>query len=1458
VCHNFIDARRPKHYLVYSALTCFWGYFFYSDFSWHLFALNFALYRKEQSEWRYAMGEVSMDIKSIFADALEKESPEERTAYLDATCGKDTDLRRKVEALLVAYQKSDDVYDEPIIDSGIKLEDFTISEKAGMIIGRYKLLEKIGEGGMAIVYMAEQTEPIHRKVALKIIKLGMDTKSVIARFEAERQALATMDHPNIAKVLDAGATETGRPYFVMELVTGISITEYCDKNNLSTKDRLALFILVCNAVQHAHQKGIIHRDIKPSNVMVAHRDGSPVPKIIDFGIAKAINQRLTEKTFFTRYAHIVGTPAYMSPEQAELSDLNVDTRTDIYSLGVLLYELLTGTQPFSEEQLRKAGYLEMQRIIREEEPTKPSTKLSTLGPILTDIAKQHGSKPDLLRKSIRGDLDWIVMKSLEKDRIRRYETANGLAMDIQRHLEHEPVLARGPSSTYRLHKFLQRHRSQAIIALAIVVVTVILSIWIRDRIQFAKAGPARHSGILARAREFFTKRDFPAALKNLEFIMNSKHVGAEAQLLYANILAECQEPNEAIVRLESLFDERPEIAGAAHALLARIYWEGELDDTDKLEKVKEHQQKAQKLLPETAEGYFLRAMTAATVKETFSNLNKALNIDWAHYESLRLRAYTHHCSRNFASAAEDARCLVMLRPEDPLGYALRADAHRELDRYEEALNGYRKAIEHTSSEDPQLVDLYDRRRETYIQMGRYHEALRDAKKCVFLAKQKEIYEIHVFTTLVSLGQYEEAKAKYSELYASLPEQDTTFWFQCAKYVVETLEAGRPLSLPKADAREVAFLPMLETEKIYRDFKAKGHRLITDGWSASWSPDGTKLAYTKGVIGVSGIAVYDTNSQQTELLFVPGKDPVYSPDGQYIAFVRDRQVLPIGRLATSWEQPINFWEHVQPKGRGELWVMKANGSEPRRLVRGQWLHWSPDSKSIFYHSVSEQMLYSIAVNDTAASPTPVSSWSPWPPTVSPDGKYMAYGEGNLLTIMAMPSRQVVSQWTAPMGMEFRSWAPRGPQLHMPAGDRRIGVTGLWIYDTEQDDVTKLLAASVGRASWSPDMKKLAVSLEEPLYDIWILDTDLLSPGQTSTEYWRERAEFHRRFAAADPCNAESSLFEAVYAQYLADPNGSLPDLKRYADLFFGKPNDYGTPVNLGPIVNSSAYDGQPSISSDGRELFFSSNRSGSLDDRDIWVARRESTNDQWGKPTNLGPPVNSSASENTPCISQDGLTLYFASNRPHGHGDFDLWRARRSTIKGPWGEPANLGPVVNSTKTELHPHISTDNLSLYFSGPGGKGRSEGYGGDDIWVAKRASINDDWNAPVNLGPQINTRFYDAGPFVTSDGLHLFFHSNRSGNTDIWISQRKSTSEAFEKARLASPCLLSPFKDSSVCISADNHTLYFYSERPAGSGRYDLWQASILHWPKDVEVPDGVDQAEKLPKGSEGKEVLPDTNH
>ena len=345
-------------------------------------------------------------------------------------------------------------------------------EGPGTVISRYKLLEQIGEGGCGVVYMAEQEAPMRRRVALKIIKLGMDTKQVVARFEAERQALAMMDHPNIARVLDGGATETGRPYFVLELVRGVRITDYCDQNNLPTVERLKLFLQVCHAIQHAHQKGVIHRDIKPSNILVSLHDDVPVAKVIDFGIAKAIGHRLTDKTVFTRFEQFIGTPAYMSPEQAGVSGLDIDTRGDIYALGVLLYELLTGRTPFDPKQLAQAGLEEILRRIREEEPPKPSTRLSTLArEELTTTAQRRQTEAPKLISLLRGDLDWIVMKCLEKDRGRRYATANDLAGDLARHLEHQPVVASPPSALYRARKFIRRHRfgvtSAAAVALAL-------------------------------------------------------------------------------------------------------------------------------------------------------------------------------------------------------------------------------------------------------------------------------------------------------------------------------------------------------------------------------------------------------------------------------------------------------------------------------------------------------------------------------------------------------------------------------------------------------------------------------------------------------------------------------------------------------------------------------------------------------------------------------------------------------------------------------------------------------------------------------------------------------------------------------------------------------------------------------------------------------------------------------
>ncbi len=458
--------------------------------------------------------------ESIFTEALELPSVAARAAFLEKACGGDAQLRGRIEKLLKSHTGAGSFLVQPVAVT----TDQPLVERPGTIIGPYKLLQVIGEGGMGVVYMADQEQPVRRRVALKIIKPGMDSKQVIARFEAERQALAMMDHQNIARVLDAGTTESGRPFFVMELVHGVPLTKFCNDNRLTLRQRLDLFVSVCHAIQHAHQKGIIHRDIKPGNILVTMYDDKPVPKVIDFGVAKAVEQRLTDKTLFTQFGMLVGTFEYMSPEQAEMNAYGVDTRSDVYSLGVLLYELLTGTTPLDHKRLRDAALVELVRLIKEEEPPRPSIRLST-STSLPKVAAAFQTEPARLSQLVRGELDWIVMKCLEKDRTRRYETANGLARDVQRYLQDEPVEACPPSLMYRFSKIARKHRgllttAAAFVALLLVgfVASACLTVWATNSQQ-----AANH----ALAREQLALREAVAEKKRLGTAMELANEGIE-------------------------------------------------------------------------------------------------------------------------------------------------------------------------------------------------------------------------------------------------------------------------------------------------------------------------------------------------------------------------------------------------------------------------------------------------------------------------------------------------------------------------------------------------------------------------------------------------------------------------------------------------------------------------------------------------------------------------------------------------------------------------------------------------------------------------------------------------------------------------------------------------------------------------------------------------------------------
>ncbi|MHC4748453.1 MAG: protein kinase domain-containing protein, partial [Planctomycetota bacterium] len=970
----------------------------------------------------------------------------------------------------------------------------------------------------------------------------------------------------------------------MEYVKGVPLTEHCDLQNLGIEERLGLFLEVCEAVQYAHQKGIIHRDLKPSNILVSVQADKMVPKIIDFGVAKALSQSLTERTLVTEQGQMIGTPEYMSPEQAEMTNQDIDTRSDIYSLGVVLYVLLTGVLPFDPKTLREGGADSIRKVIREEEPKTPSTRLSTLsGENSEEVARHRHVDFSTLQRKLSGDLDWITLKALEKNRMRRYGSVGEFAVDIRHHLKHEPVLARPPSTMYKIKKFIRRNRVTVTAASAVaaaLVVGLILSTTLYLQKKHALDTLAkletsvevdRH---LSTVQKLYAEGRYKAALSEIEAHLQRKDSGPKAQLIHAHLLFDLDRFDEAAAELKKLLTGPAETAGAAHYVLAKIYVGSDPN------KSKEHQQLGESLLPQTAEAYSLRGMAAGTPEETLQWLSKAVELEPSHYPSRKARALAYYTLKDYANMAQDVEAMIVMRPKDSLGYALRAMVRRQTGKYNDAIKDHNHAIE-ICDVKTELAGLYDQRRDTYVRMGNYSAVLRDAQRCVQLEPEEFYYQFHVFTALVTLEEYEAAKEEYKKIVKDERSQEWQFMARVVRHVFDTLGSGQQFELPKDITDEAPFFIMQEAADWYHRLEAKAVRLIPSVFGqSSWSPDGKQMAYgrtdryewqpmTLGagaptIYGSSGIEILDLESGKTRLLVSSGKDPAWSPDGKYIAFIRE---------------PYRIQEYQE-----EVWLIAASGGEPRRLAVGHWPIWASDSKRLFFHSYDDRALYSIHVDEPIAEPKEIISCPGSYPGVSPDDKYVAYGVGNELRIVEITTGEVITRWTVPgpeRGMILR-WSPDGKEI-LVAGFHD-SYLGTWSFNVQRKEAWQIFETPAMSANLSADRSKISFELRQPFGEIWLaaLDPNIpiyesVTPALTREEYIRNQCQQYIRFVKSGILTEESypylvnfinSLSSQAIEQYRnAEYEQALVTLTRIDEIQRALNNNKSRPSDLVYIAMS---------------------------------------------------------------------------------------------------------------------------------------------------------------------------------------------------------------------------------------------------------------------------------------------------
>jgi serine/threonine protein kinase/tetratricopeptide (TPR) repeat protein len=1036
-----------------------------------------------------------------------------------------------------------------------------ILEQPGSWIGRYKLLSVLGEGGMGVVYLAEQQHPFKRQVALKIIKPGMDSARIIARFEAEQQTLAMLAHPHVARIHDAGLTQSGRPYFVMEHVKGTPITEYCDNHKLTVEERLLLFLHVCQAIQYAHQKGIIHRDLKPSNILVTDNDNEAVPKVIDFGVARALSLPLTERTFYTEQGQFVGTPEYMSPEQVDPENQDIDTRTDVYSLGLVLYELLVGVLPFDPKTFREGGAECIRKIICEQDPATPSTRLrKTTAEESIVLALKRRSDMQTLKRKLRSDLDWITLKALEKDRMRRYTTVDALARDIHNYLSYEPVSAAPPAAVYRAGKFIRRHRQTLVVlgmtTLMLLAGLLIAIISVRAARERNYAQSLEHRDILTETQALAGNARYEQAQAKIGPLLNSPHVKRQAKLLQAQILLAQKQVVAAIAELESLLDEPDEVAGQAHFLLANIYYE---EDPWSPEMTKQyqakrqyHNQQAERLIAGTADYSFLQARASYDVRKRLEHLSRALKTDNSHYDSLRERAYIYYAQKDYSKMTEDASQMIVLRSGDSTGYLLRALARREQGRLDEAIADHNEAILR-APDDP---TLYNHRSETYVRMGRYARALADARQAAKLDPDNLHYDGIVFSLKVACGQYEQARQQYENLLSkpgidleyspympSMGRWNTKDFFDFITAGYTFLVLARQVSWrPQPEETQCAPLwAMLEAQEFYDQLSQRARCIIEEGFSPSWSPDGTKIAYSAGTHWASAVAIYNVSTGTTEILTAPGKDPQWSPDGRTIAFVRDRQSIAMNAVALIGHIPTT--ERRRTEGplptTEEVWVIDVASGEIRRIAEGSGPCWSPDSERVYFRLGGA--LYSASILANEPMSILIFERPCVFPAISPDGQQVAGANFRWLRIWDIDSGKVTLTWAAPpfpaTGILF-NWSPDGRELSI--GGYPTCRMGLWILDTQTGQARRMLDGPIMTAAWSPDRSRMAIVPGPPHIEIWLAELDpnqptaqALGDGATVEKHCRELIDYYSRGVAADPDYIDNYLRRTDAALWIND-------------------------------------------------------------------------------------------------------------------------------------------------------------------------------------------------------------------------------------------------------------------------------------------------------------------------------------